>query len=147
MTRPVAMLILLSLLGAGYGYVSARENANPYPVSRRTGMPAERIAQIPKGRAWRPSPLWLPAYLVCVVPRYTVENKYAAMYEGIPETTDVVGYGHQSFDGQGYRFTSNVRRDQYTVASMMTGAGLGLLAGGLIGLACGWITVGRKSQG
>lgn len=99
-TRNLLTLLLLTALGAGYGFVSSVQNRNPH--YEPGAVPA------PPGAAWgwRPSPVWAPSYLLCVVPRN--------------------GYGiHRSRSG--YLFRDAAGRRQYAVGSTAVGGAMGLL--------------------
>jgi len=137
--RPVLLLVGLTLLGGAWGYISAKQNVNPYPA-----VPAEdpnQAALAPKRQAWRPSPVWLPSYLVCVVPRRTIRR--TNLPSG-PMEFHVVGYGLESVNDKGYGFTSSADRTKYLTASMGVGGGFGLVAAVVICLAAGWVTVRKK---
>ncbi|MBL8877925.1 MAG: hypothetical protein JNG88_02300 [Phycisphaerales bacterium] len=84
----------------GYGFLSAMQNRNPY---YEPGAPPA-----PPGAAWgwRPSALWLPSYLLCVVPR----NGY-----GIERTRS------------GYLFRNAAAELRYLLGSGALGGALGLL--------------------
>ena len=133
--RPVLLLVGLTLLGAIYGYVSAKQNVNPYRASApEIPEPAEQATQ---RQAWRPSPLWLPSYLVCVVPRRTIRRTLP----GGEVEFHVVGYGMESVNGKGY---SIGHRTKYVLASAGVGAVFGLAAAVVVCLAAGWVTVRKK---
>ena len=98
---------VVALVGLAYGYISALHNRNPYyPV------PGEKYASEYQTRAfsWQPSPLWIPSYLLCKVPR------------GEP------GIGI-SWSKSGYLFRSYAGLYVYELASAVLGAGMGMLAG------------------
>lgn len=97
------MLVVLTAFGAVYGYFSSVRNTNPYNEAG--------AAPAPLGAAWgwRPSPVWLPSYLLCVVPR----NGY-----GITVTRS------------GYLFRDDDGRRRYAVASTVLGAAMGVLVAG-----------------
>lgn len=59
----------LLLVGLVYGYISALHNQNPYYPVPKTAAPEKLWLEL-QSRAWdwRPSPLWLPSYLLCKVP-------------------------------------------------------------------------------
>lgn len=94
------------VLGAGYGWLSALRNSNPYAEPG-----AVSAATLGERWGWRPSPAWLPSYVLCVGPR----NGY-----GISRTRS------------GYLFRTQADRAKYTVASALLGGVMGVLAA-----ACG----------
>jgi len=96
------VLIGLALLGAAYGWVSALQNTNPYYE------PGAPPAPYGDKWGWQPSPVWLPSYLLCVVPT----NGY-----GIHRTRS------------GYLFRDDGGRRRYLVASVLIGGAMGLLTG------------------
>lgn len=100
--RTLAVLVVLATLGAVYGWVSALQNRNPYYE------PGAPPAPLGAAWGWRPSPAWLPSYLLCVVPT----NGY-----GIHHTRS------------GYLFRDDGGRRRYLAASVAIGGTMGLLAG------------------
>ena len=60
MRKRFILLVSLILAGIIFGYVAARMNT-PYRV-----VDGERKNA---GMAWSPSPVWLPSYLLCAIPR------------------------------------------------------------------------------
>jgi len=99
----LGVLLVSAALGAAYGWASALRNVNPY---HEPGAPPA-----PFGAAWdwRPSPAWLPSYLLCVIPKD--------------------GYGiHLTRSGSLFRDDGGRRR--YAVASVAIGSAMGLLASG-----------------
>jgi len=143
--KPLILVVVLTVAGGVYGYFSSVKNVNPYPTSASPEQAAEINAKVPMGKAWRPWPLWLPSYFVCVVPHRTVSRRVDPLKPDSEVTKhSVVGYGLENFDGNGYAFGGNKRRVQYLVASMGVGALMGLAIAGGIGFYLGWITVRRQ---
>lgn len=106
--RRLLMLVVLTAFGAAYGVISAMQNINPY---HEPGAPP---APLGAAWGWRPSPVWLPSYMLCVVPK----NGY-----GIERTRS------------GYMFRSDDARRRYMVASSVLGAAMGvLIAAGYVGV-------------
>lgn len=108
----------LFLLGLFYGYVSALHNQNPYYPVPQSAAPEKfwleiDISKCPEyaSRAWnwRPSPVWLPSYLLCKVP-------------GEP------GLGI-SYTKSGYLFRSTGFLILYRCASTVLGGLFGFIAG------------------
>ena len=101
--RSLAIFLGLIVLGVAYGYVSALCNRNPYyPVpAGEYSLPNEYIA---KAWHWQPSPLFLPSYLLCKVPR----NGF-----GIHETRS------------GFLFKSEANYSLYIRTSTILGAAIG----------------------
>jgi len=73
----VRFVFRLVLIGLFYGYISALHNQNPYyPVPhsqtaslRKLWSELEQCNEyISRGYTWRPSPFWLPSYLLCKLP-------------------------------------------------------------------------------
>jgi hypothetical protein len=64
------MLVVLTAFYAAYGYFSSVQNTNPY---NEAGAPP---APLGAAWGWRPSPVWLPSDLLCVVPKngYGIEH-------------------------------------------------------------------------
>lgn len=104
--RLASNLVVVGLL---YGYISALHNQNPYYPVPKTDAPEKfwlelDIRKSPQytSRAWdwRPSPLWLPSYLLCKVPPGE---------PGIGIFWSRSGYLFRSYNGLYlYRFTSTV---------------------------------------
>jgi hypothetical protein len=109
MKRRTGITIVFILLGLIYGHFSAVFNQNPYyPVPGQHGATEEN-----KGEAWnwQPSPLWLPSYLLCKVPR----NGF-----GVTHTKS------------GYLFRSQADRIVYFGSSIILGGLIGCFAGSAI---------------
>ncbi len=89
-------LAILLVLGMVYGYTSSVHNQNPYyPIPGMDKVPNEKRAD---AWHWEPSPLWLPSYLLCKVPK----NGFAITYTKS-------GYFFRSyFDLYLYQFTSTI---------------------------------------
>jgi hypothetical protein len=100
------ILVAVILAGVCYGWVSGLFNQNPhYPEpgkSELTGPDHTRAWN------WKPSPLLLPSYLVCVLP----EDGY-----GIEKTP------------KGYMFRTEEDRKKYIKASAVVGGVIGLVLG------------------
>lgn len=97
-------LAIVLVLGMAYGYLSAIRNQNPYyPIPGADEIPNEKRAN---AWHWEPSPLWLPSYLLCKVPK----NGFAITYTK-----------------SGYHFRSNAHRLLYICASTFLGGGPGLI--------------------
>jgi hypothetical protein len=110
MKTTVTICAILAILGGTYGFVSAKRNQNPYySVSGDLLVPQEDMG---KAWHWQPSPVWLPSYILCVVPRN--------------------GFGI-SHSRSGYLFRSQEEETAYTMGSTMLGIGVGCLL---------WIVVG-----
>jgi len=106
--RKLVILLLLTVLGAGYGLVSSVQNRNPYYE------PGAPPAPLGAAWGWRPSPAWAPSYLVCVVPTN--------------------GYGIH-WTRSGYLFPDASGRRRYAIASTVVGSAMGLLvAAGYLGV-------------
>jgi hypothetical protein len=114
MKKTVTICVLLAILGGVYGFLSAKRNQNPYySVSGDLLVPQEEM-----GNAWhwKPSPVWLPSYILCVLPR----NGF-----GISHTRS------------GYLFRSQEKETAYTMGSTMLGIGIGCLLGIVVGVVAG----------
>jgi hypothetical protein len=106
--RNVVVFVLLLVVGMAYGYLSAVRNENPYyPVPGEFNVPEERMV---KAWHWQPSPVWLPSYILCNVPR----NGF-----GIEETRS------------GFLFRSEAKRSLYFRASTILGGGMGVVVAGI----------------
>jgi hypothetical protein len=115
MKRIGIILIVAIALGLGYGCLSGILNQNPYyPVPGEYNIPEVDMA---KAWHWQPSPVWLPSYLLCKVPR----NGF-----GITDTRS------------GYLFRSEADRKTYFIASTIVGGIIGCLAG------CASLLIRRK---
>ena len=117
----VRLVCRLTLIGLVYGYISALHNQNPYYPVPQSAAPEKfwleiDISKCPEyaSRAWdwRPSPVWLPSYLLCKVP-------------GEP------GLGI-SYTRSGYLFRSTGFLILYRCASTVLGGLLGLALGVII---------------
>jgi len=150
--RTVAMKTLVFFLivaaGGAYGYVSAIENRNPYPIAAEEGMPASETAKIPLGKAWRPSPAWLPSYLVCTAWKKTIPPRTAKIPKGMKsgsfKETTVVGIGLKNANGRGYTFANSMAKSKYNMTSFAVGGIIGLIVAVIVSVAAGWVTL-RKS--
>ena len=144
MIKPMLTILVLLAAGGTYGYISAVQNTNPNPVvSAAEGTPP---ALLRAGRAWWPSPRWLPAHLVCTVPRWEIHPNNPRNLKGIPERIEVVGYGLENRmdpDGnarwQGWGYSSQIKRQNYRYASTAVGAGFGLVLALFVIFAAGWV--------
>lgn len=89
-------LAILLVFGMVYGYISSVHNQNPYyPIPGIDKVPNEKRVD---AWHWEPSPLWLPSYLLCKVPK----NGFAITYTKS-------GYFFRSyFDLYLYRFSSTI---------------------------------------
>jgi hypothetical protein len=105
------LMIAGVLMGALYGWQAAVQNQNPYWLPDGSADPSAGIAS---AWGWRPSAVWLPSYLLCVVPRN--------------------GYGI-AWTRSGYLFRSDADRVRYTTASILIGAGMGVAISGLVVLS------------
>jgi hypothetical protein len=85
------------IVGLFYGCLSGFQNQNPYDHTLTT-----------EAWHWQPSPIWLPSYILCKVPR----NGF-----GITHTKS------------GYLFRSDANRILYIGGSTIVGGGMGYLAG------------------
>jgi len=121
MKRSQTIAIVLLILGAIYGYASALRNQNPYYAVG--GKPRDE-SQRELAWRWRPSPLCLPSYLLCTVPK----NGFA-----ISETRS------------GFLFKSEAKKQLYIRTSTALGLGLGLL-GAFIALALGALARRKKQK-
>ncbi|MBN2582656.1 MAG: hypothetical protein JXL80_06275 [Planctomycetes bacterium] len=138
--------LLIVVLGGAYGYISAVKNDNPYPIMADEQMSADQRALIAKGKAWRPSPVWLPAYLMATVPDKMVTPKpLPAALGGAAnrEPLHVVGYGLKSVNDGGYD-CSAIERSKYRGASTAVGLFMGLAVAIVVGFAAGWVSLRRK---
>jgi hypothetical protein len=132
-------------------------------------MPAEVLKA---GRAWRPSPVWLPAYILCTLPHRNLVPKNPFNSPHIPEKIEVIGYGLENREDvdynrkqqavqdalppdqrqavakrwQGWGFSASSKRTDYRLGSAAVGAALGLLYAVIISAGFGWITSGRRSK-
>ena len=142
----ILVFSLIDIVGGVYGYVSALQNRNPYRIAREREMSPSEAAKIPLGKAWRPSPAWLPSYLICTVPKKTVTAKVPKGMESsnIRETT-VVGIGLKNVNGRGYAFANSMYRSTYNIWSLAVGAIMGLLVAAVVSVAAGWVTL-RKHR-
>lgn len=142
MDKGMLLAIVLLLAGAGYGYLSALENVNPH---RNDALAVDITdAELAAFEAWRPSPVYLPSYLVATVPQYDYHPRNPQNDPHIPESVRVVGFGLLNRGGLGYRFETTGGKSQYTFASIGVGSLMGLVLAGVLGLATGWITLGRR---
>jgi hypothetical protein len=97
-------LAIVLVLGMAYGYLSAIRNQNPYyPVPGADEIPNEKRAN---AWHWEPSPLWLPSYLLCKIPK----NGFAVTYTK-----------------SGYLFRSCADLYLYRFSSTVLGGALGLI--------------------
>jgi len=142
LSKPVLLIVVLTIAGGVFGYYSGRNNLNPYRNDPTD--PSITGAERKNHKAWRPSPAWLPAYLVAVVPHRTAHPRNPLNLPGIPESVDLVGYGMENRDGLGYAFPSAMGRTKYNLASAGVGAGLGLIVAVAVCLAAGWVTVRKE---
>ena len=111
MKRKTVIFAAAVLLGLTYGGLSGIQNQNPYyPVPGEFDLPHEQRSD---AWHWKPSPVWLPSYLLCTVPR----NGF-----GIRHTRS------------GYMFDSYADRWTYLVASTVVGAIMGSSLGAVIAL-------------
>lgn len=133
------LLIALLVVGGVYGYVSALRNANPYRM--QAGDPTVSAQERQNAKAWTPSLVWLPSYLVCTIPE---RDFRAELPTGDVIEAHVVGYGHENRNGAGYSFSSTTKRSRYRLMSIAVGAGIGVLLAAVIGLATGMVTIRRK---
>lgn len=115
-TRLISKCLVVGLF---YGYVSALHNQNPYYPVPKSCMPQTTWIQLEKCEGyiemawhWKPSPFWLPSYLLCNVP-------------GGP------GFGIMSTKS-GYLFRSNADLILYVSSSTILGGLLGLALGAVI---------------
>ena len=140
-TNPFALLLVgLMVVGGAYGYVSALRNANPHRI--QSADPTVTAEELRAGKAWRPSPLWLPSHLVCTVPKRTASATFPS---GDSIEAHIVGYGLENRDNRGYAFSSTMKRSRYRIMSTAVGVGFGVIVAAVIGLATGMVTVRRKS--
>jgi len=107
----MAISILMMILGGGYGFLSATQNRNPYYSP--SGDLLVPQAEIGKAWRWQPSPVWLPSYLLCIMP-----------WNGF-------GISHTR---SGYLFRSPEKLTTYTVASAALGVGVGCVLGIVAGV-------------
>ena len=98
------ILPAVTVLGLAYGLLSASMDTNPYDDHgvRPDGSPDGRA------RHWKPSPVWLPAWLLCKMPR------------------NGIGISHTK---SGYVFRSETGRRVYRLGSTLLGGVLFFLAG------------------
>lgn len=137
---PLLIIILLLAAGAFYGYLSAANNTNPDPIERMEG---ERIpqARIDAGKAWQPSPVWLPSYLVATVWKDSRTIKHGPL---AGRQINSVGYGMTNVDGRGYAISNAMQRGKYQTASIAVGAVMGLLLAIILMLATGMVTLRKR---
>jgi len=141
------VFFLIVAAGGAYGYVSALQNRNPNPIASEKGMPASEAAKIPLGKAWRPSPAWLPSYLVCTVWKRTIPARAVKGFEGrSTKETTVVGIGLKNTNSRGYRFANAMAKSEYSTTSAAVGAVMGLVAAVMVSLAAGWVTLRKPSK-
>lgn len=138
------IILGLIILGGFYGHVSAEKNINPAPVAVSDGMPAEQIAQVAEGRKWQPSPVWLPAYLVCTVPHRTLKPKTPSGAE--MEPIHITGFGLEKREGGGYGFSSSQKRSNYRLACIAVGAALGLVVAVIVVFATGLVRIRKPPK-
>ena len=98
MRTGIVIVAVAAALGLGYGYASGLVNQNPYyPRPGEMNVAAKDWAA---ARHWQPSPVYLPSYLVCTVPR------------------NGLGISHTK---SGYLFRSAGDRRLYLAASALVG--------------------------
>ncbi len=137
---PTLIILVLVLAGGAYGYFSAKVNANPYPTTFEEGMPKEDAARIADGKAWRPSPLWLPSYLVAQWPS---TREYKPGHPKAGQTEKITGYGLTRVNDGGYSM-GPLQRHRYEAASAAVGAAMGLIIGVIITLATGMVSIRKE---
>jgi len=142
MKIPVLLILALVIAGGVFGYYSGRNNVNPY--SNDATDPKVTGAERKNHKTWRPSPAWLPAYLVAVVPHRTAHPRNPLNLPDIPESVDLVGYGMENRDGLGYTFPSAMGRTRYNLASAGVGAAMGMIVAVAVCVAAGWVTLRKR---
>ena len=144
----ILVFFLIVVAGGTYGYVSAIENRNPYPVAGEEGMPASEAAKIPLGKAWRPSPAWLPSYLVCTAWKKTIPPRTVKVPKGVKSSnigeTTVAGIGLKNVNGRGYTFANSMAKSKYNVTSIAVGSVMGLIVAVVVSVAAGWVTLRKQ---
>jgi hypothetical protein len=139
------MLVLLGLvvLGTAYGYFSADQNVNPVRVPDPTD--PEYRTKAAAAKEWSPSPLWLPSYLVAMVPpSRTVSNGDKEMHiQGYGLENRALGNAEPT--GWGFQGTS-MNKTRYYTASIGVGAGLGLVIAVILMVSLGWITLRKPPK-
>lgn len=109
MTPRAAIALGLFLAGLAWGWGASLRNQNPYhPEPGSFTVAPERQAA---AWHWRPSPLWLPSWLLCTVPRHDF---------GISRTRS------------GYLFRTEANRRLYHRAGTLVGGLFGGIAAGLL---------------
>jgi len=143
LSKPLVLVVALAAAGATYGFFSAEKNRNPvrFPDAEQGQAPPEQLARV---REWHPSPVWLPSWLVCEVPRWKRSRVDPVQPQAGRQELPVVGAFLENVNDRGYAFVGKNARSRYSTASMAVGAGLGILVAVMIGLATGWITVKGK---
>ncbi|NIA22057.1 MAG: hypothetical protein GWP05_08885 [Anaerolineaceae bacterium] len=135
------VFFLIVAAGGAYGYVSALQNRNPYPIAGEEGMPASEVAKVPLGKAWQPSPAWLPSYLVCTVWKRAIAPRTVKGLEGAgTKESTVVGIGLKNRSDRGYKFANSMAKTEYSMTSSAVGAVMGLIVAVMASLAAGWVT-------
>lgn len=150
MSKSMLVVLALVALGGVYGYFSGVYNVNPNPLPAADD-PNARAARQVFGE-WSPSPVWLPAYLVATVPHRVVTP--AAPKNGpavVGKDLDIIGYGLENRadvgkDHQGWAFPSSMRKMHYRLASMVVGAGMGLVVAIILSVCLGWITLRKPKK-
>ena len=61
--RALGFLVLFLAVGAGYGFLGAFFNSNPYWEPYEGA--AEKTVKQPEAWNWKPSPVWLTSYALC----------------------------------------------------------------------------------
>lgn len=154
MSKPLLVIIALLVAGGTYGYFSAVKNKNPYPAAVHEGMSPEDIKKVSLGKAWQPTPIWLPAYLVAKVPHWTLTPPNPTGASAIPDAYDVIGYGLENRreavkEGLkpkkwiGYQMRNRL---DYRLTSMTVGAAMGLVIAIIIAASAGWITLRKEPE-
>jgi len=123
------LITQMVLIGIAYGYISALHNENVYYPVPKSDAPAEfwvELERCNKWRSvasrWRPSPLWLPSYVLCK----------------LPPGEAGIGISHTK---SGYLFRSTGHLVLYRVTSALTG---GVMVLGL-GLVVLWIRSRKRA--
>ena len=103
MKKNVILLSCVIFVGAVYGIASAIYNQNPYYPS--AGNTTASDEQMFKAWHWKPSPIWMPSYLLC-----KIAKNFPGNWAGIKYTKS--GYLFRSRGGQIVSRISQVNSDK-----------------------------------
>ena len=151
--RRARVVRIAALIGLLYGLASAFVNQNPHyswfgsGFSAPPGTPLSVINErFDRAAAWRPSPLWLPSYLLCLV-RFGIEHERAPGYHFKSVGTAVVYVESSALlggllgAGVGAAIAAFMRRRDRTAEPLHLSPGSLLAAAGwlVLSLFCGFV--------